>query len=230
MIPMSIGGGVLFSKEDPALNRGFFTGLLEFLREETSDERTVIMVIGGGILARMRQNDAKFFGVTDPKKLDMIGLRVTRHNSYYIKDLLAANEMHVDILRLGRKNSNGIKFHPGCVYVCGGMDTGHTSDYVAVRAAIACRSCTIFNIGARKGLHPFTEKGFDSASVIDSISFEEYLQKVPEHKPGENIPFDRQSTELARDNGISIVLLGPDIRNFRKCLDGGDFAGTIIHP
>jgi uridylate kinase len=222
VIATSIGGSVLFSKEHPELNRDFFGNLIVFLHDQISAERSVVMIVGGGILARIRQEDAKFFGVTDKSELDQIGLGVTVNNANYISDILISNGMPVEIYNFTSE------LKPG-VYPRGGKDPGHTSDYVAVQAAVKTGCCVVFNVSTNPGIFAFTENGFDSTRLLSEITYDEYLPHIPEHIPGENYPFDRNSTLLAQAHDLTVVLVGPDLDNLKKCLNGEEFVGTVMH-
>jgi len=220
---MSVGGSVLFSKDHPELNREFFSQLTEFLDTQISENRSVVMIVGGGILARIRQEDAKHFGVTDPESLDRIGLRVTQHNAYYIQDILEAQGKPVKKYMFEKRT------HPGWIYVRGGKDINHTSDYTAVTAAIKLGSCAIFNVSTNPGIYAFTETGFDKSNLLEGITFDEYLTRVPEHQPGINVPFDHEAAKLAQQNNIRVILVGPDMKNLTNCINGVDFTGTVMH-
>ena len=220
---MSVGGSVLFSKDHPELNREFFSQLTEFLDTQIAQNHSVVMIIGGGILARIRQEDARHFGVTDKKTLDKIGLYVTKHNASYIQDILEAEG------KPAKKYVFEKILSPGWIYVRGGRGGNHTSDYTAVKAAVALGSCTVFNISTNPGIFAFTETGFDESKLLEDITFDHYLGHVPEHRPGINVPFDSEAAKLAKEHDIQVILVGPDMKNLTDCINGKDFIGTVMH-
>ena len=49
-----------------------------------------------------------------------------------------------------------------------------------------------------------------------------------EWKPGMNIPFDPVASRDAAKAGIKVVIIGKDIENLKRCIDGKEFEGTTI--
>lgn len=221
-LPISIGGGLVFPEGLQGLNRDFFKPFADFVREQLSSGKTIISIIGGGGRTRALQADAGFLGITDNQDLDEIGIRVTRQNAANVLTFL-------EKLKINAQEYNfDPDLKPGVIYIRGGTEPGRTTDYAAVQAAAAVGSCVVFNIGAQPGIFEFTEDGFNPDRLLSHISFEEYLRHAQCHHPGINIPFSREAAELARDQDITVVMLGPDMDNFRKCLAGEEFSGTII--
>jgi len=225
-VAASVGGSALFEEDNPIrLNCETVARLRMFCQELLDQGRSVILVIGGGELARIRQADAENCGVKDQEKLDKIGIHITRANAGLISDILVENAVPVRPLTLIGSYDQGV------VYIGGGTEPGHTSDYPAVQAAHEAGASVLLNIGARPGLHPVTPEGFNSEEIIKELTLREYRQLFPgSHKSGENIPFDREGTDLAIQYGMIVVLLGPDFDNIRKCTAGEEFVGTILRP
>jgi uridylate kinase len=227
-IVASVGGSALFSRQKPVnMDYDFVGDFREFCREQLNDNRAVIAVVGGGALARIRIADAKACGVRNKKVLDRIGIRITRANAGLVHDILSENGVPVQIYSFERHTV------PGTVYLRGGTYVGHTSDYTTVQIAEKENVSVLLNIGAKPGLYPSaTDGGFDeSLPIIKELSFDNYFALFPEgHEPGENVPFEHAAAVRAKQANITVVLLGPDFGNIRKCLAGEEFTGTILRP
>ncbi|MDP1722233.1 MAG: hypothetical protein Q8L37_03410 [Candidatus Gottesmanbacteria bacterium] len=221
-IVASVGGSIVRPNE---LNRGFICEFLEFTKDIVDREGTVVAVIGGGGMARQLIGDARAMGVSHPLTLDQIGINVTRENAFVVAKIFEANGLHVHVRKPGDIFKNGF------VYIQGGGEPGHTTDYVAVQAAREAHQQVLLNISSTQGLYRVTEGKMDKNDVIDSISWDDYLALFPKgHEPGINIPFDHEAALFAQKNAITVILIGPDIENISNLLAGKEFTGTIIHP
>jgi uridylate kinase len=222
---MSLGGSTLFPPEHPELDVPFFLELKQFLTEQIRSDRTVIGVIGGGDIARRRQQAARRAGVSDQKAIDTYGIHVTRHNALFVSDLL--NNTGITTKKFPMRN----RITPGIVYLRGGTRPGHTTDLVAIQAAIMTGVNIVFNVSNTPGLHPYREDGsFDRSQVVPEITYRELLPHLPEHSPGLNIPIDREAAKLALHQGIIFILVGKNFDNLNKAICGAEFTGTVIRP
>ncbi len=224
-ITASIGGAVF---RPDRINVDFTHDLLAFLREQTQNDKTILAVIGGGGVARNAIEDARALGVTHQPSLDRIGILVTQENTLLLTKIIEAevNNMPVHLYEFGDI------LRKGDIYLRGGTKPGHTTDRVAVEAALEAKQCILLNISSTKGLYKRKDDGsLDPNQVIEHISWEEYLTMFPkDHAPGINIPFDREAAKLAQANNMIVVLMGPDFDNINSFLRGEEFVGTIVHP
>lgn len=223
IIAASIGGSVL---RPDRINVDFTRNLLTFLREQTQFDKTILAVIGGGGVARNAIEDARALGVTHQPSLDRIGILVTQENALLLAKIIEAHDIQVHLYEFGDMLRSGV------VYLRGGTQPGHTTDYVAAQMTTEADQCVLLNISSTKGLYGKNPDGtLDPEHVIEHISWDEYLAMFPgDHAPGINIPFDREAAKLAHVNNIMVVLMGPDFTNINNFLRGDTFTGTIIHP
>ncbi|OGG08853.1 hypothetical protein A2154_02135 [Candidatus Gottesmanbacteria bacterium RBG_16_43_7] len=220
----SLGGSTLFPKDQPGLNINFFNRLRPFLEEQAHQDRAVIAFIGGGQIARDRQEAARAVGVVNQTSIDKFGIFITRHNALFIKDLLAE-------LGLNTRAYKYQQVKPGIIYLRGGTDPGHTTDYGAVDAARQNNIKYVFNISNTPGVHPFRPDGsYDDSIIVPDMTYDNLIPHLAEHTPGHNAPIDKPAAILARDNGIIYVSLGMDMTNLAACLCGEEFVGTILYP
>jgi uridylate kinase len=223
----SVGGSALYQRDNPHIDYEFIANFRKFCREQLDNNRVFVAVIGGGELARIRIGDAKACGVHTPKVLDTIGIYTTRSNAGIVGDILSETGVPIKTYSFYKP------IEPGVVYLRGGNRIGHTSDYPTVEIAKREGVSVLLNIGAEAGLYPPTpDGGFDKTKpLIEEITIDDYLVLFPkDHDPGAHVPFERAAAELAKRANVTVVLLGPDFGNVRKCLAGEEFVGTVLRP
>lgn len=221
-IATSIGGSTIYGAEGIATH--FITELSCFLQEQVSAGRTVVAAVGGGDIARSYRDALIALGITGTPPLDRLGIKVTQVNAEFLFIAFNGLDMNVQLRRPGDHMRRGV------IYLMSGTVYGQTTDKIAVEAALEADVNVVFNISTSP-LHPVIDGHIDYANVIEDMTWDEFLQMAPkDHAPGMHFPFDPNAAQLARDNGITVVLLGTDLDNARQCLDGENFVGTIIHP
>jgi len=235
----SVGGSILFGHLEGKkpyqegfnpvqFDQKFVGGLIHILQEQIERGNGVVIITGGGLVARMRIEDAKSYGETDEQdQLDHVGLSESNANAAHLLAILQRTGFQGEWYRRAMWGEAS----PGKVWVRGGTEPGHTTDYVAVEAAIAEGANLVVNIGSKNGLHPKDKNGdLNGGEVITYISMKDYLEMFDgtEHSPGLNMPFEPKAAKLAADQGISIVLIGGDEDNLRSFLAGGEYVGTFI--
>ncbi len=231
IVAASIGGGFLFQKNEMKFNPPAVGEVLRFFNHQIEQDHSVIAVIGGGPRARRNIELAKARGVTNPLELDTVGIRVTQENARLIEELARRCNLPIQIHEFGSV------IHRGVIYIRGGDKPGHTTDYVAVQASHEAGQNILLNITAVPGVHPVQKGIIDKNTIIETISLDTYLQTIapPSHAPGINTVFERPGAELAREYGMTIVIIGGKnpllvFSNVRKFLKGENFTGTVIHP
>lgn len=222
-VVFSVGGSALHPTEH--FNVAFVKELMCFTLKLTQEGKITILVTGGGSVARDAQADAKQLGVYHQATLDQIGVYITSLNALWLERVFEANGIHTHTLH------SGDILHNGIIYMRGGSEPGHTTDFVAVSHAIEANQKILFNISTTPGLHPIIEGKMNEDEVIHSITWDHYLKNFSvDHVPGINTPFDKPGSLLAKEHGMTVVLLGPDFDNISRLLAGEEFIGTIIHP
>ncbi|NCN45246.1 MAG: hypothetical protein COU63_04670 [Candidatus Pacebacteria bacterium CG10_big_fil_rev_8_21_14_0_10_36_11] len=218
-------------KETPnflRLDHAFVGGLIELFRSLNEQDFISAVVVGGGTLARLRIEDAQSFGEGngDNKQLDYVGIAVSETNAVELLAILL--RQNIAAKRLLQEKEELI---PGNVYLRGGIEPGHTTDFVAVTKAVESGASVVVNISNTPGLYPLAEDGsLDSSKIIGEMSLADYLEKFAvEHRPGVNTPFDAKAAELAMENNITVILVGNDVENLKKLVVGEDFVGTILN-
>ncbi|OGG04164.1 hypothetical protein A2Z33_03335 [Candidatus Gottesmanbacteria bacterium RBG_16_52_11] len=213
-------------KVDPVhFNCDFIDSFVAFCKRHIKD-KSIVAVVGGGHLARVRIDDMRCTGVKNETRLDQAGIQVTWFNANQLKTIIDENGIPARSYEFGKPVFAGV------VYTRGGDKPGVTTDKVAVDVAIELKAGTVINIASVPGLYPVNPSGgLDTAKIIPELTFSEYLAMFPgAHKAGENIPFDRTAAETADKNGITVILIGENFENIENCLSGKAFIGTVIRP
>lgn len=219
----SVGGSTLFSEGE--WNNSYVDALGTFFQEQLAQRKTVIAIIGGGSLARQRIESARKSGVTCPQLLDVVGIIATLENAVQF-----AQQQH--------KRGVSVEFYTpkaqlksGALFVGGGSEPDHTTDFVAVEAAHKAGETVMLNISVAGVIHPMTDGIPDVTRILEEMTWEEYIRDIAkEHEPGLSSPLDQPAAEYAREQGMTVIFVGPDIHNIEQCLRGEQFIGTIVHP
>lgn len=212
-------------------------GIIGWCEELVSRKYDTFIVTGGGILARLTMADAQRYArngyEVSRKQLDEIGKDASALNASRIKGVLegAGLPVYWNSRVSWGKPREGQK---GRVFVRGGTEPGHTTDMVAVQVAIAEKIPFVVNIGNTSGLHPSSSEnalGYDPSRVVETVSITDYLAMFPGvRSPGDNFIFEREAAIKARENGVGVLLIGPDFANSLEMLSGREFVGTYLRP
>lgn len=225
-IAMSIGGSVFRPER---LNSMFVNGLLYFFEELIGENRTVIAVVGGGGEARNLEADVKRFGVDHKQSIDQIGISVTQVNRLALKALLEKHHIRFHMYNPG----DLIEPAAGTVYLLAGTEPGHTTDFVTGKVAYEVNLHCLINISKEPGgINVRDDNGNPiEEELYAELTWDEFGKIFPDdYSPGMHVPFDPQAVRFAKENDLTVIMVGPDFTNLQKCLVGQEFVGTIIHP
>jgi uridylate kinase len=235
----SIGGSMVRPKR---LNGLFVTGFASFSKNLLDRNITPIAVVGGGGQARMAKEDLLKLGVTDPIEIDNVGIGITQTNvSMVVAKFHEQNIATIRILPHEVKQDEPVfacgKPEQNVVYFLGGMKPKQSTDTVAVQIAKEVCELSVFNISNTKGVHPRLENGkLDYEIIIPYLSWKEYRNLIPpDFSSGMHVPFDPVASRMAEENNMKAILIGGKhpaeiFANFRHCLSGKEFVGTVIQP
>lgn len=218
---ISVGGSVFFDEKP------FVEKIIDFCKliSELHNEFDLVLVVGGGKIARNYINVGKELGLNN-FDLDSIGINITKSNA--------------QLFVLHLKNSFGVMekisginniIHQKKIPVFGGLFEGMTTD--AVAALIAEKTGFDFvNLSNVDGIFDSDPKKNSSAFLFKELSFNDmnFLLKDFESKPGQNIFVDLFAANiLSRSKITSFFINGNNLENFKDCLIGNSFIGTIVH-
>ena len=224
-IVIDIGGSVLCPEgvPKPGYLKDFRKLVLGFARDHK-----VVIVVGGGGLAKSMIDYAEKAGARDRDLRDWIGIMATRFNA----SLLAAV--------IGKKACPGIPasekevaraLKAGNIVVMGGLRPRQTTDAVSVQVAREIKADLIIVATNVKGVYTHNPFKYSYAKFLESLSPKQLLEIVKpcDFRPGHSGVLDPVAAELLIKTGIKTVVLdGRDLENMKNALEGERFTGTVI--
>lgn len=225
---MSLGGSIVAPAS--GIDAGFLGGLRSAFERylEEDESRRLILVVGGGALARAYQGAAKTVAPdVDDSALDWVGIWATRVNAQLVRAIfhrLCGDDLVMDPTAPGA--------FTGRVLVAGGWKPGFSTDNVAVHLAKAYGATRVVNLSNIEKVYTADPKVDSTATPIDRISWADYRRLIGSRwEPGKNSPFDPVASETAERLGLTVTnASGTDIPNLESLLRGENFVGTTIGP
>ena len=219
LIILSLGGSVIFPEEiDVDFIKEFRKTIISLL-----DKYKFIIVCGGGKICRNYINAAKSIKIFENKVYDNLGISLTKSNGELIRAIfhdVAYPELHCnykDIVNFDK------------VLIGAGFLPGTSTDFDAVMFAQYYNSKTIINISNIEYLYTKDPNKNKDAKKIENISWKEFRNIIGDKwKAGMNLPFDPIASKKAEELKLKTIIMNNDLNNFKKCLEGGSFKGTVI--
>lgn len=220
-IVISLGGSLIVpDRIDTALLGSFRTLILEYVGKGQS----FCVVAGGGRTAREYQEATEKIGSASPEDRDWIGIMATRLNAELLRTVFSEHA-HPKVIT----DPEELIGADAPIIIGAGHVPGSSSDLVAVRLAKALGAERLLNISNIDMVYDRDPKTDPSASPMQSISWEAFLQLIGTRwVPGRNVPFDPVAGSLAHQHKLEVIILGKDMQNLRCCLDRRAFVGTTI--
>jgi uridylate kinase len=224
IIVISLGGSLIVPEK---MNPSFLINFVKTLRRHYKEYKFVV-VCGGGAIARKYISTLKAEGKSK-KELAEAGIRATRTNAQFIMQMFTKNETN-NYLPTNMKQVRS-SLEKNNVVVCGALrfEPNSTSDSTAAKLAHYLKTDFI-NLTNVQGLYNKDPKKFRNAKFILSISWRELAKMANEIKfqPGQNFVLDQKASRIIKKHKIKTYLLGPDLKNLEKVLEGKNFKGTLI--
>lgn len=226
IIALKVGGSVFCPTEEP--DASFVANLADTLKKLSKSHR-LIVVVGGGRLARKMIEDARAAGVKNDSKLHMLGIEASRKNARFLIGALdgAAYEGVIPKTEEEAKAA----FSTGKIVVMGGFRPGQTTDAVTMQSALAV-GAQLAVIGTDvKGVFTKDPKKYRDAVFISEMSPEELLDmsETGAVKPGTKTVIDPVAAGIIAENAVKVVVVDiRDMENIKRLIEGGDFEGTVI--
>ena len=138
---------------------------------------------------------------------------------------------HDDILQTNEDtiiNPNDKIISDAKVLVAAGWKPGFSTDYDAVLLAKNIGAKMVINMTNVDYAYDKDPK-LEGAKPIEETTWKEFRKIVgSEWKPGLNMPFDPIASKECEKLKLKVAIIGKDIDNLRKVLDGEKFKGTMI--
>ncbi len=225
-IIISLGGSLVVP--NGGIDTEYLTSFNIFIRNKIAEGWRFFIVVGGGTLAR-HYIDAgkKVIGELSDWDLDWLGIHSTHLNAHLIRTIFR-DIAHPRIINNYEKKIEDLK-EP--LVVAAGWKPGCSTDFDAVTLAHDYGANTVINMSNITTVFDSDPKQNPDARPIHQMKWEEFEKLVGTvWKPGSNLPFDPMATKLAKDLGLKVFVIGKDLDNLMKILDGNDFLGTVITP
>jgi uridylate kinase len=221
---LSLGGSTLFS--DGKINYDYIKKFKKLLT--SYDDRKFVVVIGGGTIARLYINALKYFGA-DEKFQSHFGIAITRTNARMIANAFGKVANNRTLPKSIKEVKSLLRKHK--IVFCGGLryEENQTSDGTSAQIAnyLKVRFINITNV---KGLYPKDPKVFKNLKLIENISYVDFDKIVNKliYKPGQHFILDQNASKIIKKHKIKTYIVGKDLKNIKKLLDGKKFVGTVI--
>lgn len=226
-IVLSVGGSMIVP--NGGINVPFLKKLNIFVRKNLSPHRRFFIVAGGGSTARHYIDAGK--GVVKRitnEDLDWLGIHSTRLNAHLLRTIFR-DVAHPRIVENYDKKMLGVK-EP--VIIGGGWKPGWSTDYCAVMFAKDYGANLILNMSNIYNVYTKDPNQFKDAKVIEKTTWDFYETLIGDKWiPGLSAPFDPVASQLAKKNGLTVIVTkGDDFANLQRIIDGQNFKGTVIKP
>ncbi len=219
---ISLGGSLVCPGE---IDTAFLSDFRKLILDYIERGNRVIIVCGGGAICRKYQKAAEEVTKVSHTNLDWVGIAATRINAELVRAIFSEQAYKEVVVNPTRKVNTVKKIIIGC-----GWLPGCSSDKDAVLWARSFGAKRVINMSNIDYIYDKDPRKFKDAKQIKKISWNELL-KITGTKwiPGKNVPFDPEAAKLAKKLGLEVVVLnGKNLKNFKNCLEGKKFAGSVI--
>ena len=221
VIVLGLGGSIIFQNEInvPLLKEW------KALVEKYAKTHKVIIVMGGGKLARWYQEAASSVRPISTKEGDWLGIYATRANAKLIQTIfgkMADPVLFDEPMKMKKLTSP--------VTVACGWEPGWSTDFICMSLAKQFGAKEVVMAGKPAFVYDKNPDQFIDARPFKEMKWSEYWKIIP-HKwtPGANTPVDPVAAKFGKANKITaIVADGKNMRNLEALLSGEEFDGTVI--
>jgi uridylate kinase len=221
-IVLRIGGSVVASPVNP----GLIVKYVDTLKRLRSQGHELIVVVGGGELAREMIRTAKEIGLNEPSQ-DKIAISVSRIFAQLFLSKLGRIGCRTVPLTLedARKCLN-----KGIIVVMGGLKPGMTTDAVAALVARKVKADLLVKATNQDGIYNKDPKDHADAMKLDHLSFEDMSTLFSEdrHKAGIHQIIDPEAVKILRRYQVKVAVVnGFSPTNILLAVKGGH-VGTLV--
>lgn len=219
VVVISLGGSVIVpDKIDVRFLKGFRKLVKGYLRKHK-----FAIITGGGKTCRNYLKAASSVVRLHAEDLDWLGIHSTRLNGHLLRIIFR----DVAYPRVLKNPTKRVRFDK--VLIAAGWKPGCSTDYDAVMLAKTLGAKTVVNITNIDYLHDRDPRIYKNAKIIKKTDWQGLRKIVGDKwKPGMNVPFDPIAVKQGQSLKLKLVLLGKNLSNFKKFLDGKKFKGSIV--
>ncbi len=226
-VVLAMGGSVVApGQADPA----FIARLAETL-DELSQERHLLVVVGGGKTARDAIGLAREAGGSE-EMLDRIGIAATRLNAQTLVGFLSGRGVpcNEDVPLTTGDAVAWSDDHR--VVIMGGTTPGHSTDFVGAELAQLSKASRLVIATNVDGVYEKDPRAHPDAKRLAHIDFDQLMVIVGDAEwksAGQAGVVDGPATSLLRQSRIQTrVVHGGDLPNLHAAVEGEAFQGTLI--
>jgi uridylate kinase len=218
---LSLGGSIIVPEK---IDTKFLSEFKQLILAHIDKGHRFIIVCGGGKVCREYQNAAVSVSNVDNVDLDWIGILATKLNAELIRGIFSKQAFQRVLNNPQERLVTDRK-----IIIASGYMPGNSSDRSAVELAENFGAKRVINMSNIDMVYNKDPKHHKDAKPIKKITWTNFLKLTGEKWiPGKNVPFDPVASKIAKKLGIEVNVMGKDLKNFKKCLDGKKFVGTII--
>ena len=221
-IVISLGGSLLTSDFSAKNIQKYASEILSIAKKHK-----IIVVIGGGKIARQYINIADNLNVDDYKK-DYVAIKLTIANAALFAAGLrdkANQEIKTTDLEISEQFKNSKK-----IIICGGTVPGQSTDGVAANLAKKIKADLMINATNINGVYDKNPTEFKDAKKIDKLDYDNFLSilKNNEQAPGKYGLCDYGAVEILQKEKIPLIVIdGRDPKEISNAIDGTHH-GSIV--
>lgn len=226
-VVIKIGGSLLF-KHGGHLHLSRFKEYARVIRKLVDQDHKLVIVIGGGTLARKLVNDGEKLG-SDREALDRLGIAATWINAQVMISALGEIAHHHPIMKI-EDLSNW--WEQEKVLVVGGLQPGQSTNAVAASIAELKEGTILVNVTNVDGVYDRVPKFFSSAKLLPEVTVSELRQILAplSSEPGTYPLFDKRALDIIERAGIEVWFVnGKDPKNILRAVENQE-VGTRLVP
>jgi uridylate kinase len=221
-IVIRIGGSVIASPINPILMSKY----VNVLKESRTHGHEIVVVVGGGTLAREFINLAKKMQL-DEKTQDRIAISVSKLFAQLFMEGLGK----LGCSRVPTTLEEAAEcLTEGRIVIMGGLRPGMTTDTVAALMAEKIKAELLIKASNQEGVYDKDPARFSDAKKLDQLNFKKLARVLDKHKHEAGIHqiIDPEAVKVLRRARVKVVVVnGFDPENVSKALDGKP-VGTLI--
>ena len=221
-VVIRIGGSVVASPPNPKIVGKY----ADLLRELKNKGHELVVVVGGGSLARDFIKVAKTMGLSESDQ-DKVAINVSR----LFAQLLAMRLGDLGLEKIPTSVDEAVEgLETGRIVVMGGIRPGMTTDAVAAMVAERIGAELLVKATDQEGIYTKDPRKYPDAEKIDVLSFDDLVQlfELNKHEAGLHQVLDPEAVRiLQKERMKTVVVNGFKPENVMLAVRG-ERVGTII--